>query len=210
MPKKTLEKTSARGSYAPERTRQLLVDSALELFGKQGFSGTSMQEIVERAGVTKGAFYHHFASKEDILQVIHDEFLDAQTADMDRILAEFDTPVDQLREMVRMSVLSVARYHAHVAIFFQDRRNLTGEREAGIRERRDAVDRQIAAIIERGQASGDFDTSISVRVAVFGFVGISAWVHQWFRPDGGMAAEDVADQLATMVLTGLLAAPRRK
>lgn len=197
-------KVEGRGSYDPQRTRQRLLDSALELFGSQGFNATSMQQIVDRAGVTKGAFYHHFESKEEVLQVIHDEFLDVQAADMQRILAEFDSPVDQLRETVRMSVLSVARYHAHVAIFFQDRRNLTGEREQAVRARRDLLDKEIAGIVQRGLDAGLFDPSIGLRVAVFGSVGISVWVHQWFRADGPIPAEDVADQLASMVLHGVV------
>lgn len=204
MPPKSTSKKGARGSYAPERTRQILLDSALELFGTQGFHATSMQQIVERAGLTKGAFYHHFESKEDVLERIHDEFLDVQAADMERILAEHDAPIDQLRETVKMSVLSVARYRAHVAIFFQDRRNLTGARAQSVKQRRDVVDRQIAGIVERGLARGDFDPEISERVAVFGIVGMSAWVHQWFRDDGTMSAEQVAEQLARLALKGIV------
>jgi TetR/AcrR family transcriptional regulator, cholesterol catabolism regulator len=195
----------SRGSYDPERTRQLLVDSAIKLFSERGFSGTSMQDIVAGAGVTKGAFYHHFESKEDVLKLIHDQFLEAQAQEMERIQAEFSSPVDQLRETIKMSVRSVVEYREHVAIFFQERRNLTGERAQQVRARRDEVDRQIADIIRRGQESGYFDRRISVPVAVYGWVGMSAWVYTWFRPGLGMTAEDVANQLAVLVLDGLLA-----
>lgn len=195
----------SRGSYDPERTRQLLVDSAIKLFSERGFSGTSMQDIVAGAGVTKGAFYHHFESKEDVLKLIHDQFLEAQAQEMERILAEFSSPVDQLRETIKMSVRGVVEYREHVAIYFQERRNLTGERAQQVRARRDEVDRQIADIIRRGQDSGDFDSRISVPVAVYGWVGMSAWVYTWFRPGLGMTAEDVANQLAMLVLDGLLA-----
>ncbi len=196
---------AVRGSYAPERTRQLLVDSAIKLFSERGFTGTSMQDIVDGAGVTKGAFYHHFESKEDVLQLIHDEFLESQQVEMERILAEYSSPVDQLRETIKMSVRSVVQYREHVAIYFQERRHLTGERGQNVRARRDDVDKQIAGIIRRGQRSGDFDKRISVRVAVYGWVGMSAWVYQWFRPGRDMTAEDVASQLAMLVLDGLLA-----
>lgn len=196
---------AVRGTYAPERTRQLLVDSAIKLFSERGFTGTSMQDIVEGAGVTKGAFYHHFESKEDVLQLIHDEFLEAQQQEMTRILAEYDSPVDQLRETIQMSVRSVVQYREHVAIYFQERRHLTGDRGKSVRDRRDEVDKQIAKIIRRGQKSGDFDKRISVPVAVYGWVGMSAWVYQWFRPGRDMTAEDVASQLAMLVLDGLLA-----
>ena len=50
---------SRREAYALE-TRQALIDSAMALFVEQGYSHTSIDEIVEKARVTKGAFYHHF------------------------------------------------------------------------------------------------------------------------------------------------------
>ena len=71
---------SASGGYAPEETRKALIESALKLFGSKGYADTSVQEITEAAQVTKGAFYHHFESKEDLLRLIHDEFLDYQLA----------------------------------------------------------------------------------------------------------------------------------
>ncbi len=47
-----------------ESTRQKILDSSVELFGERGFGSTGIVDIVERAGLTKGAFYHHFATKE--------------------------------------------------------------------------------------------------------------------------------------------------
>jgi AcrR family transcriptional regulator len=52
-------------------TRQRILDTALDLFTKQGFDGTSLREIAEKLGVTKAALYYHFASKDDILMALH-------------------------------------------------------------------------------------------------------------------------------------------
>lgn len=194
---------SPRGSYAPAQTRQMLLTSSLELFGAQGFHATSVQEIVERAGLTKGAFYHHFASKEDVLLLIHDEFLDTQGERVAEIVAAYESPVDQLREIVRYSVLSVARYQAHVAVFFQERRFLTGERAAEVHRKRDSVERTMEGVIEAGIAQGHFNPEITPRIAVFSIVGMTAWVYQWYRPRGKSSAEEIADQMATIVMNGL-------
>lgn len=196
-------KANGRGSYDPEQTRQLLLASALDLFGAQGFHGTSVQEIVDSAGVTKGAFYHHFASKEDVLRLIHDEFLDVQQEMVRDIVARYESPVEQLREIVRVSVLTVAEYRRHVAVFFQERRFLTGARAADVHGRRDALEEEIESVVRAGMASGHFTSSVSARVAVFGIVGMSAWVYQWFRPDGPLPPEQIADELAALVLSGL-------
>jgi AcrR family transcriptional regulator len=185
----------------------MLLESALELFGAKGFHATSVQEIVKAAGLTKGAFYHHFASKEDVLRLIHDEFLEVQVGLVEEILESYDSPVDQLRALVRISVLSVTRYQAHVAVFFQERRYLTGERGADVKRRRDAVEEKMEQIVRRGIESGDFDPSVDPRIAVFGIVGMTAWVHQWYRAGGPLPAETIADKLASMTLDGVLQRP---
>lgn len=56
-----------------EATRTALVAVARELFAQRGYSGVGTEEIVHRAGVTRGALYHHFRGKEDLLRaVLHD------------------------------------------------------------------------------------------------------------------------------------------
>ena len=55
-----------------EATRQLLVAVARELFAQQGYAATSVEEIVRRAGVARGALYHHFPSKEALFRAVYD------------------------------------------------------------------------------------------------------------------------------------------
>ena len=51
------------------------MDAAVELFYQRGYQATGVQDIVDRAGYTKGALYHYFKSKEDLLLEIHDVFM---------------------------------------------------------------------------------------------------------------------------------------
>lgn len=55
-----------------ERTRAKLVDAAFEVFAEQGFTGASLELICERAGLTRGAFYYNFASKEELFLAVMD------------------------------------------------------------------------------------------------------------------------------------------
>jgi AcrR family transcriptional regulator len=57
------------------RTRLDLVAAAREVFGEQGFAATSTEEIVARAGVTKGALYHHFSGKEELFRAVCEQVL---------------------------------------------------------------------------------------------------------------------------------------
>jgi AcrR family transcriptional regulator len=61
-----------RNKY-PEETRQLILDAALELFLEKGFEQTTVLDIVDNmGGLTRGAFYHHFKSKDEVLDCVGD------------------------------------------------------------------------------------------------------------------------------------------
>ena len=57
----------------PEETVNLILDVAFRLFMKKGYEHTSIQDIIDQlGGLSKGAIYHHFKSKEDILVAVTD------------------------------------------------------------------------------------------------------------------------------------------
>jgi AcrR family transcriptional regulator len=58
-----------------EATRRALTTAARELFGERGYAATSIDEVASRAGVTKGAFYHHFAGKADLFQEVYEQVM---------------------------------------------------------------------------------------------------------------------------------------
>jgi TetR/AcrR family transcriptional regulator, cholesterol catabolism regulator len=177
----------------------------LQLFEEQGFHATSVQEIAVNAGVSKGAFYHHFEKKEDVLRLIHDEFQDAQLADTERIIEEFDTPVEQLREIVRASIASTTRFRSHVAVFFQERRFITGKDFAAVKKKRDLTEQKLLSIVEAGIASGELRPDVDPRVFVFSLIGMIAYTNQWFRADGRLSIEAVGDMIADLILDGIVA-----
>jgi len=60
----------------------LLLDVARELFAERGYAGTATEEIVQRAGVTRGALYHQFRDKEDLFRAVYEEVEHDLTAEM--------------------------------------------------------------------------------------------------------------------------------
>ncbi|MFT4215938.1 MAG: TetR/AcrR family transcriptional regulator [Micropruina sp.] len=75
---------TVRRSPRREATRQRLLDAAVELFGERGVLGSSVEEICERAGFTRGAFYSNFESKDelclDVLRRKGEQYLSAMQA----------------------------------------------------------------------------------------------------------------------------------
>jgi AcrR family transcriptional regulator len=83
--------TDVKGKKAAqgEATRSALLAAARELFGDRGYGATSLEEIVARAGVTKGALYHHFADKEALFKMVFEQ---VERDVSDEAVAEFNQP----------------------------------------------------------------------------------------------------------------------
>lgn len=190
--------------YDPARTRGELVDSALHLFEQEGFDRTTLKQIVDRANLTKGAFYHHFKNKEDLLWKIQNDYLDTQIESARAIVERDADPVEQLRALIGLSLAGVAAYRAHVAIFYQERRHLSGDRLAAVTEKRDTLETIFREAVQRGIDAGAFRREMSDRIITFGIFGMCASAFQWFNPEGSLGIDEVADQFCELILMGLL------
>jgi AcrR family transcriptional regulator len=78
--------------------KQLIMEKALELFAKQGFEATSVQQITEHCGISKGAFYLSFKSKDELILALIDHFMIQFTTDIDYIVRNVSTHQNLLYE----------------------------------------------------------------------------------------------------------------
>jgi AcrR family transcriptional regulator len=84
----------------PERTRRNLLDAAFQEIYKSGFRGTDLETILERAGVTKGALYYYFGSKEELGYAVIDEvIMEIGKEKWQQPLQNAGNPVDLLGEI---------------------------------------------------------------------------------------------------------------
>ncbi|MGQ0802957.1 MAG: TetR/AcrR family transcriptional regulator [Actinomycetota bacterium] len=63
----------SRKAAQGQATREALLQAARKLFGEQGYAGTSTEDVVAQAGVTKGALYHHFEGKPDLFRAVFEQ-----------------------------------------------------------------------------------------------------------------------------------------
>jgi AcrR family transcriptional regulator len=184
-------------------TRDLLIEAALVLFDTNGYPRTSVEEIVSKAKVTKGAFYHHFESKEEVLEIIHNVYVESQIELCSRIVSSGANPREQLRELARATISNLNQYRAHVSVYMQDRRFLTGQRKKNVLEKRSEIDKLFNTIIEDGVRTGYFRSDLSPKLITFGIIGMYAWVINWWKPSGSLSLEEIADQYVEVLLNGL-------
>lgn len=180
-----------------------VMSAAVELFAVQGYATTSVQQIVEAAGVTKGAMYHYFESKDDLLFGIYDSLLTLQKARLDEIIARGGDVEDVLRA-VCIDVLETSIDNIREgAVFFRSMHLLTAPRRQEVVRRRRAYHDEFAALIERGQAEGLYRADIPVAMLVAHFFSDVHYLSHWYSPEGSESKALVAAQLTDLFLTSL-------
>jgi AcrR family transcriptional regulator len=183
--------------------REKILDAALNLFAEKGYDATGVQEIVATAGVTKGALYHHFAAKEDILFEIYGSVFADQMSALDAILAEGGDPFRTLRTVIENIVVSTAASAKAAAVFTREVSRLDPVRYKELQSDWRRYQDSVRALIRKAQADGVFAATASPEIVSWAIFGVTTSLHTWYRPDGPKSAHDIAQELADLVLAGL-------
>ena len=177
--------------------------AALDLFATQGYATTSVQQIVEAAGVTKGAMYHYFQSKDDLLFAIYDRMLALQKAHLDEIVAA-GGPVEDVVRAVCVDVVETSiDFLPEGTVFFRSMHMLTEPRLKEVTQRRREYHDEFAALLRRGQDEGVFRTDVPRPLLVAHFFSDVHYLSHWYSPEGPETKSEVAEQLTELFLRGI-------
>jgi AcrR family transcriptional regulator len=162
-----------------------------------------VQEIVEAAGVTKGALYHYFGSKDDLLHEIYARVLRLQQERLDSFV-EAEGPVEQrLRGAAADVVVTTIDNIDDATIFFRSMHLLGPEKQKQVRAERRRYHERFRALIEEGQRTGVFSTATPADLVVDYHFGSVHHLATWYHRDGRLSPQEVADQLADLLLRAL-------
>src|SRR6476469_5326106 len=110
-----------RTSQEPRSERRdEIVALAGEMFATRGFAGTTVREIADAAGILSGSLYHHFDSKESIVDELLSTFRAETMAAYQAALASADTNTAALESLVRLEFAAVNDHRAAVAVMHQE------------------------------------------------------------------------------------------
>lgn len=193
----------AGGPVVAARVEEALLRAGIELFARQGFDATSVQEIVAAARVTKGAMYHYFASKEDLLYEIDREFIAHLLQGAADILERGTSPDVTLRELMVSLVESVARFQASVTVFVREMHRLPPDKLAAVQAQRQRYFAVFVDVIRQGQVCGVFRSDVNATIGALTLYGACHSVHTWYNPGGAWSARELGQQMAWMSLVGL-------
>jgi AcrR family transcriptional regulator len=183
--------------------RERVLDAAVELFAQQGYDGTSVTQVINRAGVAKGGFYHHFASKEALLYEVYGDLIGRQLEGMDEILARQLPPAETLRALIADLVTTTAASARPALVFWREMNRLGDQRTAQYRRARRRYHDTVHRLIRDGQAAGEFASVASADTVTFTIFGFVNELPLWYRPNGRKRPTQLADELADLILAAL-------
>jgi AcrR family transcriptional regulator len=188
--------------------RQDILIAAAEVFQARGYEGATMAEIARKVKLTAGSLYHHFpAGKRDLLLAVLNTALDTVTEQLDQIIRENLSSAETLRRMMAVHVLSLTNNVATgAAMVFEIRALIVFNNDAESREsflrRRDAFERRFRQVIEQGIAAGEF-RPVDAGVFTKALLGAQNWISVWYKRDGRLSGQQIADQMADFFLSML-------
>ena len=196
--------TSPSGTAPASTRRSELLAIAAQLFADRGFKNTTVRDIADAAGILSGSLYHHFDSKESMVDEILSTFQEELFASYDAVLASDDDARAKIEQAVRLSFQAIDQHPFEVAIFQNEADYLGTFARFGYLAERNAQSRQVwLTLLEEGIRTGalraDLDLDLTYR-----FIRDTVWVAvKWYRPGGPLTHDAVADQYLTILLDGI-------
>jgi len=186
----------AVNARSPSDTPERIHEAGLELFNERGYTGTTVRELADACGLTPGAIYNHYASKEALLFAIVDRVHDEADAVLSATLRGCDGD-----PAVQLEALAAAFTAFHIArpretrVANRDYIYLpAGERDSVVRRR---VRGLFADVLREGEqrgcfAFGELGSEDAVQAASMAILNMVVFVAEWFDPRGPRSAADTA------------------
>ena len=186
-----------------------LIDESARLFDRDGYNHVSMEAIAAAVGLAKPSLYHYVRSKDQILVLIHQEFMAltltrAESLDRSRL-----APRDQLLEIMGDILELMHSHRGHVRVFWEHHRELPRQVQKKIAQDRRRYLEIVRKILSRGVASGDF-RPLNVSLAALAVFGMCNWAYQWYDVRGKLSSRDIALMFADFLLRGISGTSRTR
>jgi AcrR family transcriptional regulator len=197
-------KTDRNGALRDSDRQSELLAIAAEMFAARGFFSTTVRDIADEAGILSGSLYHHFDSKESMVDEILHTFLDGMLDRYREIVAEGRPPRETLEGLVRSSLNGMAENTAAIIIYQNEARYFSElPRFAYLRNTALEFRKIWIGVLAEGKRTGDFRPELDEEL-VYRLIRDTVWAApRWFRPKGSMTAEKLASQYLDVMLEGI-------
>jgi TetR/AcrR family transcriptional regulator, cholesterol catabolism regulator len=204
----TVPRSRTRGRRAANGGEQLrhaeLLQIASDLFADRGYAATTVRDIADAAGILSGSLYHHFSSKESMIDEILSGFIEKTLAKYDAIVAEGLNPRATFERLVHASLGAMVEDRSAILIYQNEVRFLLQEpRFSYLREAHLRFERIWTGVLARGVEAGEFRDSIDPNL-IYRLVRDTVWTPpRWWRPGGSVKPDRIVEQYLAVLVDGI-------
>jgi AcrR family transcriptional regulator len=193
--------TDGRGG---SERRAALVQLAADMFAERGFRATTVRDIAEAAGMLSGSLYHHFDSKESIMDELLRAYIDDLLPEYRRIAEEGGPAREVLSQLVTTAFASFERHRPAILVWQSEGLHLREiPRFVYVAQAEAETEQLWTQVIRRGIRSGEFRKGLDAKVA-YRFIRDVVWMAaRWYRPGGRLTVQQLAAQYLSIVLDGI-------
>ena len=198
---------ATRPTPPPATRRDDLLELAAAMFAERGLRATTVRDIADSAGILSGSLYHHFSSKEEMVDEVLSTFLTWLFDRYQHIVDTEPNPLARLKGLFMASFDAIEHRHAEVVIYQDEAKRLSSQpRFAYVEELNQRHRAMWVDVLNEGIAQGYFQSGMDVDL-VYRFIRDTTWVSvRWYQPGGPLTAEQVGKQYLAIVLGGIAAA----
>jgi len=190
---------------SPAQSRRAeLLELAATMFADRGLRATTVRDIADSAGILSGSLYHHFKSKEQMVEEVLRDFLDWLFGRYEEILDSETDPLRRVEGLFMASFEAIEHRHAQVVIYQDEAKRLSALPQFAFVDERNREQRTMwVNILKQGVAEGCFSAALDVDL-IYRFIRDTTWVSvRWYQPGGPLTAEQVGRQYLAIVLGGI-------
>jgi len=200
---------TVRAFVPPLQSRRAeICRTAAQIFHDRGYDATSVSDIARTLGITKAGLYHYFESKEALLFEITAYGLDRVRDEVIVPARALRDPEARLRQLVIRHASIATQGRGAIAQLVDEVRALPPPARKRIEERMRAYFDLVRGTLVELRSAGRL-RDVDPTVATFSLIGTILWLPRWFRQNGRLSREQVANEIANIALGGLLR-PRRR
>ncbi len=205
MKKTTPSGVKTRSTDLGEKARKkaaILGKAAARLFNEKGYIETSLEDITAAAKVSKGAIYHYFSSKSELLFFILNDYMDIILDGLEEDLGAIPEPLDKIRYIIRRHIGFYCDHTALAKTLMHDAHCLPAKYFKLIAKKEQAYFRMVASAL-----APIFEGNISkerLTVLTFTLFGMCNWIYVWYNPKGPVTPQGLADIVTDTFLRGVI------
>jgi TetR/AcrR family transcriptional regulator, cholesterol catabolism regulator len=183
----------------------LIYRTAARVIHAKGYDATSLNDIAEAVGITKGGLYHYIDGKQSLLFKIMNYALDMLEAEVVAPARALADAGQQLRTVIQLHTQLILDKGIELTILLDESAGLTPEHLRLITERRVKYYKFVRAIIQQLKDEGKL-RELDVTIATHNLIGQLQWLPRWCTPGGRLTREHVIGEFSKAALTALLRA----